>query len=129
MEFIAFSIGHAGTTLTRTLDQLTAVFSTVRPTVDRSRASKGVASPATNHNAMTHDYNMFKSLLDSLRDIAQSRLVGIIRNTKGLVYALPGGVRHHRANLDSLPTHLQVAHQQRTGTHTHGDTFSKQSLC
>jgi hypothetical protein len=31
MEFIAIPIGHAGTMLTRTLDYLTAVFSTVRP--------------------------------------------------------------------------------------------------
>jgi hypothetical protein len=39
VEFIAFPIGHAGTTLTKTLEQLTAAFSTVRPTVERSRAS------------------------------------------------------------------------------------------
>ena len=68
MEFIAFPIGHAGTTLIRTLDHLTAAFSTVRPTVERSRASRGATSPATDHNARSHDYNMFKSLLDSLTD-------------------------------------------------------------
>ena len=89
MEFIAFPIGHAGTTLTMTLDRLIAAFSTVRLTVDISRANKGATSPTTDHNAMTHDYNMFKSLLDSLIDLAQSRLLGIIRNKKRLVYALP----------------------------------------
>ncbi len=33
VEFIAFPIGHAGTTLTKTLDHLTAAFFIVRPTV------------------------------------------------------------------------------------------------
>ena len=36
VELIAFPIGHADTTLTRTLDQVTVAFSTVRPAVDRS---------------------------------------------------------------------------------------------
>ena len=71
VEFIAFPIGHAGTTLTnKTLDQLTAAFSTVRPHVERSRASRGATSPATNHNARTLDHTLFKSLLDSLTDLA-----------------------------------------------------------
>ena len=39
VEFIAFRIGHAGTTLTKTLNNLTAAFSTVRPFVERSRVS------------------------------------------------------------------------------------------
>jgi hypothetical protein len=55
VKFIAFSIGHVVATLTKTLDHLTAAFSTVRPTVERSRASKGAYSPATDHNARTHD--------------------------------------------------------------------------
>jgi hypothetical protein len=79
MKFIAFLIGHAGTTLTKTLYHFTATFSTVRPNVERTRTSMGAASPATDHNAMTHDYNLLKSLLDSLTDLAQSRLLGIIR--------------------------------------------------
>ena len=82
VEFVAFPIGHTGTTLTRTLDHLTAAFSTVRPLVERSRASKGASSPATDHNAKAHDFTMFKSLLDSTTDLAQSRLLGIIRNRK-----------------------------------------------
>ena len=69
VKFIAFPIGHAGTTLTKTLDHLTPASSTVRPSVERSRANRGAASPATDHNAMIHDYNMFKSLLDSLPDL------------------------------------------------------------
>jgi hypothetical protein len=70
VEFIAFPISHAGTTLTRTLDHLIAAFSTVRPTVGRSRDTKGASSPATDHNVKTHDYSLFKSMLDSLTDLA-----------------------------------------------------------
>ena len=70
MEFIAFPGSHAGTTLAMTLDHLTDGFSTVRPTVERLRASRGASSPATDHNARTHDYSMFKSMLDSLTELA-----------------------------------------------------------
>ncbi len=70
VEFVVFPIGHAGTTLTRTLDQLTAAFSAVRPTVERSRASRCATNPATDYNAKTHDYNRLKPLLNSLTDQA-----------------------------------------------------------
>jgi hypothetical protein len=118
LELIAFPIGHASTTLTRTLDQLTAAFSTIRPTVERSRASRGASSPVTDHNARTHDYSLFKSMLDSLTDLAQSRLLGIIRNEKRLVDALPGGDRH-QTHMVPPPTHHQAAHQQGGVSHTH----------
>ncbi len=118
MEFIAFPIGHAGTTLTRTLDHLTADFSTVRPTVERSRARRGASSPATDHTAKTHDYSLFKSLLDSLTDLAQSRLLGIIRNKKRIVDALPGGYRYQAHSVPS-PTHHKAAHQQGAASHTY----------
>jgi hypothetical protein len=36
-------------------------------------------------HARTHDYNLFKSLLDSLTDLAQSRLLGFTRNKKHLL--------------------------------------------
>jgi len=90
MDFMSFPIGHAGTTLTKTLEHLIAAFSTIRPNVERSRANKGASSTVTDHNVRTHDYNLFKSLLDSLTDLAQSRLLGIIRNQKRLVDALQG---------------------------------------
>jgi len=91
---VAFPIGHAGTTLTKTrLDHLTAAFSTARLSVERSRASRGISSPAMDHNAKSHDFTLFKSLLESITDSAQSRLLGIIRNMKRLVDALPRGDR------------------------------------
>ncbi len=45
----------------------------------------GNNDPDTDHTARTQDYNLFKSLLDSLTVLAQSRLVGIISNRKRLV--------------------------------------------
>ena len=89
VELIAFPVGHAGTTLNRTLNQLTTAFSTVRPITERSSTGRGDSFPATDHNAKAHDYDLFKSVLDSLTDLAQSRLLGIIRNRKRLVDALP----------------------------------------
>ena len=58
VEFVAFPIGHAGVTLTRTLDHLTAAFSTVRLSAERSRASKGISGPVTDNNAKAHDLNL-----------------------------------------------------------------------
>ena len=96
-----------GTTLAKTLDHLTAALSTVTPSVERSRASKGILSPATDHNAKAHDLIIFKSLLASITDLAQSRLLGIIRNRKRLVDTLPrGDSRPHQV---PHPAHCQAA--------------------
>ena len=111
VELIAFPIGHAGTTLTRTLDQLTSAFSIVRPITERSSTSRGDSFLDTDHNARTHDYTLFKSLLNSLTDLAQSRLLGIIRNMKRLVDALPGRISRHRAHSDAFPAHQQATPQ------------------
>jgi hypothetical protein len=119
MEFVAIPIGHAGTTLSRTLDRLTAAFSTARPLADQTRASTGTIQPTIDSNARNHDYRMFKSLLDSLIDLAQSRLLGIIRNKKRLVDGLQGAVSRHRAHSAATPPHSQVATQQEAVTHTH----------
>ena len=92
MEFIALPIEHAGITLTRTFENLTAAFSIVLPHVEHARASWGAIDPATGHNARTHDFTLFKPLSDLRTNLAQSRLIGIIRNKKHLVDALLGGV-------------------------------------
>ncbi len=60
--------------LSRTHVRLTATFSTVRPVVDRSQASMNITLPITDSKAKRHDYRMLKSLLDSLTNLAQSRL-------------------------------------------------------
>jgi hypothetical protein len=117
--FVAIPIGHASTTLTRTLDQLTAAFSTVREKVDHTSASKGTSQPNTDSDAMSHDYRLFKSLLDAFTVLAQSRLLGIIRNRKRLVEALSGAVRRNRAHSTATPTHTKAATQQGVATLTH----------
>jgi len=70
VEFVAIPIGYAGTTLTRTLDHLTATFSTVRPRQDQVNANKGTSQATTNSNATSHDYRLIKSLLDELTNLA-----------------------------------------------------------
>ena len=114
---MAFPIGHAGTTLTRTPDHVTAAFSTVRPFVERLRASRGTSSPATDHNAKVHDFTMFKSQLDSITHLSQSRLICIIRIRKRLVAALPRG-DSSRAHPVPPPSHHQAASQKGAVTHT-----------
>ncbi len=88
MEFVAFPISYAGTKLKATLDHLTIAFSPARPQVEHARASRGATDPTMDDNAMTHDFGLFESLLDSLTDLAQSRLMGIISNRKRLVDSL-----------------------------------------
>jgi len=101
-----------------TLNILTAAFSTVRPSVERSRDSRGISNPVMDLNAKTHDYTMFKSLLDSITDLAQSRLLGIIRNRKRLVDSLPRG-DSRQAHPAPPPAHHQAAHQKGAASHTH----------
>ncbi len=108
MELIAFPIGHAGTTLSRTLHKLTTAFSAVRPLTGRPSTSVSDTSLAMDHNAKAHDYTLFKSLMDSLTDLAQARLLGIIRNRKHLVDTVPGGFSRNRAHSDASPAHQQA---------------------
>jgi hypothetical protein len=118
VDFVAIPIGHADTTLTRTLDHLTAAFSTVRPRVDHTNAIKDTTKPIPYSNTMSHAYRMFSSLLDTLTDLAHSRLLGIIRNMKRFVEALPGAVRRNRAHSAATPTHAHgvaiTIHRTRT---------------
>ncbi len=73
----------------------------------------------TDSNARSHDYHMFKSLLDALIYLALSRLLGIIRNRKRLVDALPRAIRRNRAHSVATPTHTHTARRQGAATHTH----------
>jgi len=119
VEFIAFPIDHAGTTITRTLEHLTAAFSIVRPTVEQTRVCRSATSPATDHNAITHDFALFMSSLDSFTNFATSCLICIIRNRKRLTNALLGGVSHRQANLAASLAHPHAAQQKGAATHTH----------
>ena len=119
VEFIAFPIGHAGTTLTSTLNDLTAAFSTTRPRETTTGATRDTTGHDVDHTARSHDYNLFKSLLTSLTDLAQSRLIGIINNRKRLIASPPGNARRNRANSDATLAPSQAVTQQETATHTH----------
>jgi len=119
VEFVAFPIGHARVTLTQTLTHLTATFSTVRPRGETSKASRGITNPDTDHTAKAHDYILVKSLLDSLTDIAQSRLLGIISNRKRLVEALLGKSSNIIAHSAADTPHTQATTKQETASHTH----------
>ncbi len=68
VEFVVIPIGYAGTTLTRTLDHLTAAFSMIHTRADQTNANKGTRQPITDSNARSHDYRMFKSLMNELVD-------------------------------------------------------------
>ncbi len=120
MEFVAISIGHAGITLTRTLDHLTAAFSTVvRLSADHANTSIGTPPPIIDSITKSHDYRMFKSLLDALADLAQSRLLYIIRNMKRLVDSLPRAVNRQQAYSGATPSHTQAAAKKEAANHTH----------
>ena len=121
VEFVAFPIGHAGTTLKTTLDQLTIAFSTARPRGVRPGAAMASDTTVTDHTARTHDYNLFKSLLDSLTDLAQSRLLGIINNRRRLVAALQGNVSRQRASSTPATPH-HTGHQTRVSESVDMDT-------
>jgi hypothetical protein len=148
VDFFVFPIDPAGTTLTATLKHLTAAFSAIRPHVEQAKASKGAIDRTMDHNAKIHDFSLFrnrnidisltkgwakdiisplgvavlfglfKSLMDSLTDLAHSRLVGFIVNRKRIVYSLRGEVSCHRAHSAAPPSHTLAA-RQRTTTHTH----------
>jgi hypothetical protein len=106
-------------TLTRTLTELTTAVSIVRPRAEPTRTSRDIPNPDTDRTAKAHDYILFKLLMDSLTDLAQSRLIGIISNRKRLVEALPGKINSIRAHSATEISHTHVVKQQETATHTH----------
>jgi hypothetical protein len=79
----------------------------------------GYIDPNTDHTAKTHDYILFNSLLDSLTDLAQPRLIRIVSNRKRLVEALPGKSNNTRAHSAADISHTQAVTQHEAATHTH----------
>ena len=64
-------------------------------------------------------YNNRSQISFALTDLAQSRLLGNIRNMKRLVEALPGAVNRHRAHSTAIPTHTHVTTHKEAANHTH----------
>ena len=117
VEFVAITIGHAGTTLQETPLRLAQALSATRPEIERQRARRGTQDPATDTSARTHDTTLFKSLMHALTHLAQTRLTGIIHNRQNLVHALDGEVRRTRTHSDATPA--RDTHQQGVTIHTH----------
>jgi hypothetical protein len=55
-------------------------------------ARRQVLNPETDTAAMTHDFSLFKTLIQTLTRLAQDRLLGIIHHRQNLVHAQVGEV-------------------------------------
>ncbi len=117
VDFVTIPIGHAGTTLTESQHRLAQALSAMRPEIERRRARREVKDPDTDSAAKAHDSSLFKSLLQALTKLAQSRLLGIIHHRQDLVHAQVGELRRTRANSDATPA--PGPHKQEGTTHTH----------
>ena len=95
VEFVAVPIGHACTTLQETQRHLAQALSATRPEIERSMARREVHNPETDSAARTHDSSLFKTLMQALIKLAQTRLLGIIHNRQSLVHAHVGEVRRN----------------------------------
>jgi hypothetical protein len=114
VEFVAFPIGQEGTTLTTILDDLAAAFSTVHPHMEQARDNKGTIDLATDHNDRIHEPNTLKVSLNSLTDLAQSRLLRIVSNRTRFVDALPREVSRRRSYSVASASPTPAARQEDT---------------
>ena len=102
-----------------TLNRITAAFSTARPRVERTRFTRGNTATVPDHTARTHDYNLFKSLMDSLTDLSHSHLLGIISNRKRVVSSHPGASAvTERTRPQPQCTHMQLTSMRQPLIHT-----------
>ena len=88
VDVVCIPVGHAGTTLSRTVDDLANALARVRPSIADSRRLAGHADPDHDARALKHDRKLFRRLMDSLCNLAQDRLLGIINNRRKEVAAL-----------------------------------------
>ena len=78
VELVCIPIGHAGTTLIDTANDISAALAKNRPSISAKRTTKGKQEQDKNITALTHDKRIAKNLLDKLCALAQTRLLGII---------------------------------------------------
>jgi hypothetical protein len=117
VEFVAIPIGYAGTTLTRTLDHLTAAFSTIRPRAYHTNTNQGTPQSTTRSNAKSQDYHVFKSMMGALTNLAQSRLLGIVRNKMRLVETTTKGHLPSPSTLGRNPDAHKGSHPYKYDPH------------
>jgi hypothetical protein len=101
VEVVAIPIGHAGTTLITTQRHLVQALSATRPDIERSKAKREVHNPDTDSAARTHDSFLFKTMMQALTKLGQTRLIGIIHHHQNLVHTQVGEVRRTRVNSDA----------------------------
>ena len=109
VEFAPSPIRNAGTTLQEADRHLAQALSATWPDIERCRARREVLNPDTDTAARTHDSSLFKTLMQTLKSLAQDRLLGIIHHRQSLVHAQVGEVRRTQANSDATPA--QETHQ------------------
>ena len=80
VEFICIPIGHAGTTLTSTIQDLSSALARVRPQFAAQRRRQGCKQPDVDAKALKHDKTLVKTLLETVCTLAQDRLIGIFQN-------------------------------------------------
>lgn len=119
VELIVIAIGHTGTTLAETQRQLAQALSATRPEIERSRARRDIRDPDSDSAARIHDSSLFKTLLQALTKLAQSRLLGIIHHRQSLVHAQVGEVKDAPELIRTRPRHQVPTSRRRPHTHTH----------
>jgi hypothetical protein len=92
VEFVAVPFGHAGITLTETPRCLAQALSATRSEIERTRARREVRDPNIDSAARTHDFSLFKALMQALTKLAQSRLTCTISHRQSLCHAHVGEV-------------------------------------
>ena len=78
VELVCIPIGHAGTTLIDTANDISAALTKNRPSISAKRTTKDKQEKDENKTALIHDKRIAKTLLDKLCALAQTRLLGII---------------------------------------------------
>ena len=95
VELVCIPIGHAGTTLTSTAEELATALATMRPI--------GGKIPTTDHNALIHDRKIATQLLEQFSDLAIDRLEKILANRRREVAILVKGAPAPYAYKSSAP--------------------------
>jgi hypothetical protein len=85
VEFVCIPIGHAGATLTDTVNDIASALAKVHPSIASERKRKGHKTPDTSSAALLHDKRIAKTLLNKLCSLAQTRLLGIITHIHKLI--------------------------------------------
>jgi len=111
VDFVAFSIGHAGITLLRTRESLLAALSFDRQHSEQAGYTRVITIPNTVAQPRRQDTPIVKSLFDGLSNLAKSRLLNIIKKRKRLVAALTGALSRNR-DTRGFPAHASATHYQ-----------------